>query len=164
MPTLTLRKRKPKKAPSPKSASDTAAAVTPVRPRPKPKSKKAPVLDGEAVVGVAPQDSNELENGTSGFKLRIAAETLASLKHTVPNPDASNVTQAPTSCNLEIDDIYVSEELPWNTFVDNSGKSEEDGEDSEESQETSGEEEVDELIDELSDNLNGLKENGEITL
>lgn len=140
MPPLTLRKRKPKipVAPSPKPASD---AVTPVRPKPKPKSKKAPA-DGEASVAqvLAPQPPRDNENVT--FKLRIAAETLASLKHTIPNPEPQELED---TSNLDI--CYG--EIPWNTGVEDKEETEED---------------VDELIDELSENGLEDSEDGAITI
>lgn len=149
MPALTLRKRKPKNAPNINPASDTVTPVS-VKPRPKPKpKKKAPAVpsDGEAtgVAQVAPRDDENVK-----FKLRIAAETLASLKHTVPNAEA-------TDSDLEIDDIGIGfGEIPWNSISadDRSRDSEE------EEEEGDSVEEVDELIDDLSDG--GLEEQGEI--
>jgi hypothetical protein len=151
MPPLTLRKRKPKNAANIKPAASESNTVTPVKPRPKPRpKKKAPAgpSDGEAmltavpVAQVAPQED---ENGT--FKLRIAAETLASLKNTVPNPEPTD---------LEIDDIGIGYgELPWNSV-----SADDKARDSEEEEESADSEEVDELIDDLSDD--GLEEHGEI--
>ena len=143
MPTLTLRKRRPKKAPNINPASDTMTAVK-RRPKPKPKKKLPTIPSDSGATGaaqVAPREDT--------LKLQIAAETLASLKHTVPNPEPSD---------LEIDDIGIGYgNPPWNSM-----SSDEKARDSEEEEEeadsgSDSEEEVDELIDDESDDLKVLK-------
>lgn len=163
MPTLTLRKRKPKKAPNPNpAASADTVAVTPVKPRPKPRPKRAAAavpLNGEAM-GMAQVAPRLRDDENVKFESRIAAETLASMKHTLPNPepqgDNVNVIHEDHNSDLEIVDVGIGYgELPWNSISDKEEDSEE--EDSE------GEEEVDELINDSSDDARALEEHGEIT-
>ena len=81
---------------------------------------------------VAPREDENVS-----FKLWIAAATLASLKHTVLNPEPSD---------LQIDDILIGHgELPWNSI--SADEKAQDTEEEDEEADSNLEEEVNELID-----------------
>ena len=142
MPTLTLRKCRPKKAPNINPASDTMTAVK-RRPKPKPKKKVPTIPSDSGATGAA-----QLAPREDTLKLQIAAETLASLKHTVPNPEPSD---------FEIDDIGLG--LAMGTSMSSDEKAQDSGEEEEEEADSGSdsEEEVDELLDDESDDLKVLK-------
>ena len=92
---------------------------------------------------VAPREDENVS-----FKLWIAAATLASLKHTVLNPEPSD---------LQIDDILIGcGKLPWNSI--SADEKAQDTEEEDEEADSNLEEEVNKLIDDWSDGGPGLEE------
>ena len=130
--------------------------MTAVKPRPKPKpKKKAPAPSDSKATGVAQVALREDENVM--FKLQIGAETLASLKHTVPNPE-------PSSSDLKIYDLKSGigyGDPPWNS-INADEKAGESEEEEEEEEDADSEEEVDELIDDSGDDNDNLEVQGGI--